>query len=73
MKLFDVIIFSLAVGLFIIGVHQTMVLGISYSYWIFMFMISLLFLYRLRKQNRKNKNITGRGNKTKRGLRKAKG
>ncbi len=50
MKLTDVIIFILAVGFTLIGIHQSMIIGIAYSYWIFMISISLLLLYRLRKK-----------------------
>ena len=51
MKLVDVIIFTLSIGFTLIGIHQTMVVGLAYSYWIFMLSISLLLLYRLRKKN----------------------
>ncbi len=51
MKLIDVLIFTLAVGFTLIGIHQSMMVGIAYSYWIFMISISLLLLYRLRKKN----------------------
>lgn len=50
MKLIDVIIFTLAIGFTLIGIHQSMIVGIAYSYWIFMISISLLLLYRLRKK-----------------------
>ena len=42
-----IIILSVAVGFFIIGVHQTITLGFEISYWIFMLSLSLLFLFRL--------------------------
>jgi len=51
MKLLDVLIFTLAIGFTLIGIHQSMMVGIAYSYWIFMISISLLLLYRLRKKN----------------------
>ena len=50
MKLLDTILFSLAVALFIIGVHQTFTVGLLESYWIFMICIGLLFTYKLRKR-----------------------
>lgn len=50
MKLIDTIIFSICVALFIIGIHQTMVLGLTHSYWIFMVSLGLLFWYQLRKK-----------------------
>ncbi len=53
MKTIDSIIFFLAVGLFIIGIHQAIVIGISESYWIFMFSLALLFLYGYRKNKLK--------------------
>ncbi len=49
MKLLDVIIFSLCVVLFIIGVWETITRGLGSSYWLFMFSVGLLFLYQLRK------------------------
>jgi len=49
MKITDTIIFSLCVVFFVIGVHQTMVVGIAYSYFIFMLSIGLLFLYKYRR------------------------
>lgn len=55
MKLFDVIIFSLAVVLFIIGVHQTIMVGFSYSYWLFMLCTGLLLWYNYRKNSRKQR------------------
>ncbi len=44
-----IMIFSLAVALFIIGVHQVMTVGIINAYWIFMLCLGLLFLYKLLK------------------------
>lgn len=49
MRLLDVVIFSLCVVLFIIGVWETITLGLGSSYWLFMFSVGLLFLYQLRK------------------------
>ena len=48
-QLLDIIIFSSLLAFFVIGVHQTFVLGFSRSYWIFMLVISLLLLYNYRK------------------------
>lgn len=52
MKTLDSILFFLALGLFAIGTHQAIIVGISESYWIFMFCLSLLFLYGYRKNKR---------------------
>ncbi len=56
MKLLDTIILSLAAGLFIIGVHQTMKFGIMYSYWIIMLSVALLLWYNLRKRSNKEES-----------------
>jgi uncharacterized membrane protein len=50
MKLIDIILFSLCVGFFIIGVHQTMVVGVFKAYWLFMLSVSLLLIYSARKR-----------------------
>ena len=49
MKLIDVILFVGAFCLFVIGIHQAIVVGIAESYWIFMFSLLPLFLYGYRK------------------------
>lgn len=49
MKLTDVLILSLALALSIIGVHQSMTVGIGGSYFIFMFASGLLFWFQLRR------------------------
>ena len=49
MKLFDVLILSLALALSVIGVHQSMTVGIGGSYFIFMFAAGLLFWFQLRR------------------------
>lgn len=49
MKLADVLILSLALALSIIGVHQSMTVGIGGSYFIFMFAAGLLFWFQLRR------------------------
>jgi len=48
-KIPAILILSVAAGLLVIGIHQTMINGLEYSYWIFMLSLSLLFLYRLKK------------------------
>jgi hypothetical protein len=35
---------------FIIGVHQTFVLGLLQSYWLFMLSVSMLLLYKLKRR-----------------------
>jgi hypothetical protein len=49
MKLGDVLILSLALALSIIGIHQSMTVGIGGSYFIFMFAAGLLFWFQLRR------------------------
>ena len=49
MKLLDAIIFSIALALIVVGIHQTMVLGIGCSYSLFMFAVGLLFWFQLRR------------------------
>jgi hypothetical protein len=49
MKLIDASIFSVALALIIVGIHQTLVNGLGFSYTIFMFAISLLFWFQLRR------------------------
>ena len=53
MKLVDTIILSLTVVIFVIGVHQTITVGLMYSYWIFMFSIVLLLIFKYRKGKRR--------------------
>ena len=50
MKLIDVIVLSLAVAFLIIGIHQTMTLGIGKAYWAVMLSLMLYFVYILRKK-----------------------
>lgn len=47
--LVDTIILSLGVALFLIGIHQTMYVGIKASYWIFMFSTGFIFWFRYRR------------------------
>lgn len=61
MKKIDAIIFYLAVGLFLIAIHQAMTIGIQNAYGIFMFSISLLFLYLYRKGKKKRNDIDVNG------------
>ena len=49
MKLLDAIIFSIALALIVVGIHQTMVNGIGFSYSLFMFAVGLLFWFQLRR------------------------
>ncbi|WP_075348918.1 hypothetical protein [Algoriphagus marinus] len=49
MKLTDAIILSLSLALIIIGVHQSLTVGIEASYAIFMFAVALLFWFQYRK------------------------
>lgn len=55
MKLVDTIIISLAVGLCLIGFHQTFKNGFFNNYWIFMLTIILLSIFQLRRKNREQK------------------
>jgi hypothetical protein len=49
MKLLDAVIFSVALALIVVGIHQTMVNGIGFSYSLFMFAVGLLFWFQLRR------------------------
>jgi hypothetical protein len=49
MKLLDAILFSVALALTVVGIHQTMVNGIGFSYSLFMFAVGLLFWFQLRR------------------------
>ncbi len=55
MKLVDTIIISIAVGLCLIGFHQTFKSGFFNNYWIFMLTIILLSIFQLRRKNREQK------------------
>jgi predicted membrane protein len=50
MKLFDVILLSLAVVFVVIAIHQTMVSGFGQSYWSVMVALLLFFVYTYRKR-----------------------
>ncbi|MDH5399078.1 MAG: hypothetical protein OEX02_13085 [Cyclobacteriaceae bacterium] len=54
MKLKETIIFSLAAGFLLIGIHQTMTYGFGASYWLYMLSIGLLLWYKMRKEAVKN-------------------
>ncbi len=56
MKLSDIIILSLSIVLFIIGVHQMITFGIGAAYGILMFSIAFLLYYKYRKQQRDQKD-----------------
>jgi Flp pilus assembly protein TadB len=56
MKLADVLILSLALALIIIGIHQSLTVGIGGSYAIFMFAVGLLFWFQLRRTNSAQKD-----------------
>ena len=49
MKLIDTFIFSGAIALTMIGIHQSMTVGFKESYLFYMLAISLLFWYLYRK------------------------
>ncbi len=55
MKLLDTVLFVVAFCLFVIGIHQAIVVGIAESYWIFMFSLMPLFLYGYRKNKNQQK------------------
>lgn len=57
MRLADAILLSLSVAFFIIGVHQTMTVGIIYSYFFLMVSLLLLFWYRIRRKKRKEEDV----------------
>jgi len=50
MKLFDVLVLSVAIAFVIIGVHQTLSVGFEKAYWAFMLVLILIFVYTLRKK-----------------------
>lgn len=49
MKIGDVLILSLALAMVVIGIHQSLTVGIGGSYAIFMFAVGLLFWFQLRR------------------------
>lgn len=55
MKLLDYILFCSALAFFVIGLYESVVMGIASAYWIFMLSLGLLFLYGYRKNKRVHK------------------
>ncbi|WP_258102823.1 hypothetical protein [Marinoscillum sp. MHG1-6] len=53
MKLLDILLFSSAIAFFVMGVYESMVLGIGQAYSIFMLSLGLLFIYGYRKNKRR--------------------
>jgi hypothetical protein len=58
MKLLDAILFSVALALIVVGIHQTMVNGIGISYSLFMFAVGLLFWFQLRRNKARESSPT---------------
>jgi hypothetical protein len=50
MKLFDVILLSLAAFFVIIAMYETMTVGIGQAYWLVMVALILFFAFNLRKR-----------------------
>jgi hypothetical protein len=50
MKLADILLLSLAVVFIIIGIYETMTVGIGPAYWKLMVATGLLFFYTYRKR-----------------------
>jgi hypothetical protein len=48
-KGWGIILLTLSVGFLIIGVHQTMTVGVVHSYWILLISVCLLLLYKFVK------------------------
>ncbi len=51
MKLFDTLLFSFAILMMLIGIHQAMMFGFHSAYWLFMLCLSALLWYQIRKKN----------------------
>lgn len=49
MKLGDVLILSLALAFGVIGIHQSITVGIENSYFLFMLSVGMLFWFQLRR------------------------
>jgi len=58
MKLLDIVLFVITICLFVIGIDQAIVVGLSESYWIFMFSLMTLFLYGYRKGRSQEKETS---------------
>jgi Flp pilus assembly protein TadB len=65
MKLLDAILFSIALALIVVGIHQTMVLGIGFSYSLFMFAVGLLFWFQLRRNKARESGESEKKNQMK--------
>jgi len=50
MKLWDIIILTLAAFFVIIAIYEIMVVGIGQAYWLVMMAVMLFFLYTYRKK-----------------------
>ncbi len=50
MKLFDIILLSLAAFFVIVGIYEIMAVGIGHAYWLVMMALLLFFYYTLRKK-----------------------
>ena len=50
MRLTEIILFSLSVALFIIGVHQIFTVGMAESYWIVMLSFLFFLIYKWKKE-----------------------
>lgn len=53
--LLNAILFAMAAGFLLIGIHQHMTLGFINAYWLYMLSIGLLLWYQMRKK-RKEQN-----------------
>lgn len=53
MKLIDTLIFSFAILMLLIGIHQAMMYGFMAGYWLFMLCLMALLWYQIRKKNQK--------------------
>lgn len=52
MKLVDALLLSLSLALMIVGIHQSLTVGIGASYPVFMLAVTLLFWFQYRKMNK---------------------
>lgn len=64
MKLIDALILSFALAMIVIGIHQTITVGITGSYSFLMMAVGLLFWFQLRK-TKVDKDKTGLDSKPK--------
>ena len=55
LALVETIIFTLAIGCFLMGVSQIILVGFAGSYWLFMLTFILLMIYQRRKSAEKEK------------------